>query len=141
MKIGILGTGRVASALGKGFAAAGHDVLLGSRDPSRGHADLPIAGLRNAAEHGAVVVNAVSGRAALEVLAAIGEETLAEKTMIDPTLAVTLELELIYPNSSLAEKIQAQFPRTRVVKTLCGIRAELMADPGALSEPARLPLR
>ncbi|MBL8251923.1 MAG: NAD(P)-binding domain-containing protein [Candidatus Competibacter sp.] len=33
MKIGILGTGNVGQALGSGFAALGHDVKMGSRDP------------------------------------------------------------------------------------------------------------
>ena len=33
MKIGILGTGNVGQALGLGFAALGHEVKMGSRDP------------------------------------------------------------------------------------------------------------
>ena len=32
MKVGILGSGDVGRALGKGFAARGHDVKLGSRN-------------------------------------------------------------------------------------------------------------
>ena len=35
MKIGILGTGNVGQALGSGFAALGHEVKMGSRDPSQ----------------------------------------------------------------------------------------------------------
>ena len=33
MHIGIVGTGDVGTALATGFAAAGHDVVVGSRDP------------------------------------------------------------------------------------------------------------
>jgi predicted dinucleotide-binding enzyme len=33
MKIGILGTGDVGKALGKGFLAAGHEVMMGAREP------------------------------------------------------------------------------------------------------------
>ena len=32
MKVGILGTGGVGRALAEGFAAAGHDVMIGTRD-------------------------------------------------------------------------------------------------------------
>ena len=32
MKIGILGTGDVGKALGKGFITLGHEVKMGSRD-------------------------------------------------------------------------------------------------------------
>jgi predicted dinucleotide-binding enzyme len=33
MKIGIIGSGAVGQALGKGFAAEGHEVMLGTREP------------------------------------------------------------------------------------------------------------
>ena len=33
--IAIIGTGNVAGALGPEFAAQGHDIVYGSRDPSR----------------------------------------------------------------------------------------------------------
>ncbi len=35
MKVGILGSGAVGQALGKGFADLGHDVKIGTRDPSQ----------------------------------------------------------------------------------------------------------
>jgi predicted dinucleotide-binding enzyme len=35
MNIGILGTGAVGQALGKGFAELGHEVKMGSRDPNQ----------------------------------------------------------------------------------------------------------
>ena len=35
MKIGVLGSGAVGQALGKGFADIGHDVKIGSRDPGQ----------------------------------------------------------------------------------------------------------
>ena len=34
MKIGILGSGDVGKALGTGFAALGHDVMMGTREPA-----------------------------------------------------------------------------------------------------------
>jgi predicted dinucleotide-binding enzyme len=35
MKIGVLGSGEVAQTLGSGFLKHGHEVMLGSRDPSK----------------------------------------------------------------------------------------------------------
>ena len=34
MKVGILGTGDVGRSLGRGFIGLGHDVMMGSREPS-----------------------------------------------------------------------------------------------------------
>lgn len=137
MRIGLLGTGRVAIAVGTGFAAAGHDVVLGSRTPeARKDLALPVVGLREAAAHGEVVVNASLGTASLDVLGQVGAEPLSGKTLIDIALAVTPEMELAYPNSSLAEKIQAAFPDAMVVKTLSTVPAALMTSPEALSGPS-----
>ncbi len=36
MKIGILGTGDVGKVLAAGFMAAGHEVMIGTRDPAAG---------------------------------------------------------------------------------------------------------
>lgn len=113
MRIGILGSGRVATALGTGFAAAGHDVLLSSRTPELKQAlDLPVSSQRDAAEHGEVVVNATTGLASEAALEGVGAEALAGKVLIDVALAVTPEMTLAFPNSSLAERIQARFPQT-----------------------------
>jgi predicted dinucleotide-binding enzyme len=137
MRIGLLGTGRAATAAGTGFAAAGHDVVLGSRTPrAKQDRDLPVVGLREAATHADAVVNATLGSAPLDVLSHVGAEPLAGKPLIDLALAVTPEMELAYPNSSLAEKIQAAFPQAKVVKTLSTIPAAMMSNPGALGGPS-----
>jgi predicted dinucleotide-binding enzyme len=39
VKVGILGTGPVGQALGDGFVAVGHDVMMGSRDPNNERAE------------------------------------------------------------------------------------------------------
>jgi predicted dinucleotide-binding enzyme len=73
MRIGLLGTGRVATAAATDFAAAGHDVVLGSRIPeARKDLDLLVVGLREAAAHGDVVVNASLGTASVDVLGQVG---------------------------------------------------------------------
>ncbi len=35
-RVGILGSGDVGKQLGRGFAKHGYDVMLGSREPSKG---------------------------------------------------------------------------------------------------------
>jgi predicted dinucleotide-binding enzyme len=73
MKIAVLGTGRIGGTLGRAFAAAGHDVTFGARDPQQAlsaAADSG-AGVTDVAEAVAgseVVVLAVPGGAVAEVV-------------------------------------------------------------------------
>lgn len=140
MRIGILGTGNVARALAKGWSTAGHDVVLGSREPeNRKNLDVgtaAIVSLTDAAEHADVLVNATPGTVSLEVLATIGAPALAGKTLVDVGVGLTGDMELAHPNSSLGEEIQAAFPRTPVVKTLCTMDSSVMIDPSALRGPS-----
>ncbi|NGO06701.1 NAD(P)-binding domain-containing protein [Streptomyces sp. HC44] len=138
MRIGILGTGNVGRALAAGWSAAGHDVLLGSRGP-KDHTDLgfTVVGLGEAATHTEVVVNATPGTASLDVLATIGAPALAGKTLVDIGVGLSDDFtELSHPNSSLSEQIQAAFPETLVVKTLCTMDASAMIHPGGLEGPS-----
>ena len=53
----------------------------------------------------------------------------AGKTLLDVANALTPAFALVYPNSSLAEHLQAALPSARVVKTLNTGAMTLMADP------------
>jgi predicted dinucleotide-binding enzyme len=80
MRIGILGAGAMAAALGGGWVRAGHDVLLGGRNPDRTTAQAKRIGasagsFAEAAAHGDVVLLAVRSEAVPEVLAAAGPLT------------------------------------------------------------------
>jgi predicted dinucleotide-binding enzyme len=136
MQISILGTGNVAQTLAAALTASGHDVVFGSRSP-QSKTQLPgrITTYVAAVSDAAVVINATPGAASLGTLAGIGLEALAGKVLIDPSNAVTPEYALLYPNSSLAEKIQAALPDTRVVKTLNTFSTAVMANPAALGAP------
>ncbi|MFC8448378.1 NADPH-dependent F420 reductase [Kitasatospora sp. NPDC057223] len=90
MRIGILGTGAMATALGGAWAAAGHDVLIGGRDRAAaartaartgagGHGDLA-----RAAAHGEVILAAVPAAVAPE-LAKEYAGLLAGRTVVDCT--------------------------------------------------------
>ncbi|MFC8869991.1 NADPH-dependent F420 reductase [Streptomyces sp. NPDC057148] len=138
MRIGLLGTGNVGRALARGWSAAGHDVLLGSRSPGeRTDLGLPVAGLRETAGHAEVLVNATPGNVSVELLRSIGAPALSGRIVIDVGVGLTDDYtELSHPNSSLAEQIQAAFPATPVVKTLCTMDSTAMTDPGSLAGPS-----
>jgi predicted dinucleotide-binding enzyme len=133
MDIAILGTGNVATTLGGGLVAAGHTVVLGSRDPGAvQNPQFPVLGHAEAIGSADVVVSAIAGPAALETLEAIGADLLAGKVLLDLGNAVTPEFELMYPNDSLAERIQRALPETKVVKTLNTLGAPLMVAPATI---------
>lgn len=138
MRIGLLGTGNVARALAHGWEAAGHDVLLGSRHPDeRKDLGLPVAGLDETAAHAEVLVNATPGNVSVELLRSIGAPALAGTLLIDVGVGMSDDYsELSHPNSSLGEQIQAAFPDTPVVKTLCTMDATAMTSPQGLAGPS-----
>lgn len=138
MRIGLLGTGNVAHALAHGWEAAGHDVLLGSRHPDeRKDLGLPVAGLDETAAHAEVLVNATPGNVSVELLRSIGAPALAGTLLIDVGVGMSDDYsELSHPNSSLGEQIQAAFPDTPVVKTLCTMDATAMTSPQGLAGPS-----
>jgi predicted dinucleotide-binding enzyme len=135
MKIAILGSGKVAHALGAGWKKAGHDVFFGARDGNVDDPDFEIVSLQEALERGDIVVNAITGAAALEVIGSLDTTPLRGKTLLDATNAITDAGELLYPNSSLAEHLQAALPQVHVVKSLNTAAIEVQADP-SLTGPA-----
>lgn len=142
MKVGILGSGDVAKALGAGFAENGHEVMLGTRDPAkladwaREHG-ARAGSVAEAASHGELLVLAVKGTAAAEVLRAAGGESLAGKPLIDATnpiadappengvLRFFTDLD-----ESLMERLQGEFPDARFIKAFNSVGNRLMVDPG-----------
>lgn len=69
MKVGVLGSGDVAKALGRGFLEHGHDVMLGTRDATKltdwaeQKAEARVGSFADAADHGELVILAVKGSA------------------------------------------------------------------------------
>ncbi|MFE6176912.1 NADPH-dependent F420 reductase [Streptomyces sp. NPDC056464] len=138
MRIGLLGTGNVARALAHGWGTAGHEVLLGSRTPEeRTDLDHPVVNLGDTAAHAEVLVNATPGTVSLELLQSIGTPALAGKLLIDVGVGLSDDYtQLSHPNSSLGEQIQAAFPLTSVVKTLCTMDSTVMTAPDGLDGPS-----
>ena len=129
MKIAILGTGKVAHALGAAWKKSGHDVIFGARDASATDPDFEITGMHDALAAGDVIVNAITGASALRVITALDVAPMAGKTLLDAANAVTETGDLLYPNSSLAEYLQAALPAVHVVKSLNTAAIEVQADP------------
>ena len=145
--IAIIGTGNVAGALGPEFAAQGHDIVYGSRDPAREEVVALVertGGNASAAEQtesvvGAdIVVLAVPGGVAEEVAGSLGD--LAGKIILDPTNRIergddgyahyTME-------TSNAELIQGAAPGAVVVKAFNTLNFRTMIDPGG---PVSIPI-
>jgi 8-hydroxy-5-deazaflavin:NADPH oxidoreductase len=145
-RFGVLGTGIVGQTLATKLVSLGHEVMMGSRQSANEKAvawaeaggQLASAGsFAEAAGFGEIVLNATTGAASLDALAAAGAENLAGKVLIDvanpldfsagmpPTLSVS-------NTDSLAEQIQRAFPEASVVKTLNTVNAGVMVDPASV---------
>lgn len=135
-RIAILGSGAVARTLSGRLREAGHDVVIGSRDPARAVAAATT--LPEAATQAEIAINATPGEASLELLRAL-RAPLAEKLLIDVANAITIGPDgfagaLVYPGRSLAEELQRALPTTHVVKTLNTMHESVMANPTSLAE-------
>jgi predicted dinucleotide-binding enzyme len=130
MKVGVLGTGDVGQALGRGFIALGHDAMLGGRDAAnpKSRAWAQSQGARastgtfaETARFGELVVLAVLGTAMDEVLRAAGAETMRGKVVIDTTNPLDFSQGMpprlfVGHTDSLGERVQRALPQARVVK-------------------------
>jgi 8-hydroxy-5-deazaflavin:NADPH oxidoreductase len=132
MKIAILGSSTVGTALATKLLAAGHDVTFGVRSDKSGLVApaLPLAEAVTGAE---LVINATPGGASLDILKSIGTETLGNRVLLDVANASDANFNLIYANDSLAHTIQETFPKLRVVKSLNTFSALVMTNPASIA--------
>ncbi len=148
-RIAIIGTGDVAAALGPEFAAQGHTIVYGSRDPSREEVlelvaksgdDASVTSPRNAAEHADIVVLAVPGMMVEDITLGLGN--LAGKIIIDPTNPLNRgDGGFTHAvDSSNAEIIQAAAPGAHVVKAFNALSWTTMIDPDSAGGPVSIPL-
>ncbi|WP_217234603.1 NADPH-dependent F420 reductase [Streptomyces sp. AC555_RSS877] len=135
MRIGILGNGEMADALGTGWARAGHEVVAGSRSGD--------VGLREAARSGTdAVLLALPYEAAVGVVTEL-EDVLRGRVLIDCTNPVggpdfTLRTA---GGPSAAERIAAA-PTAHVVKAfnLCHVDVWRLTPPVFDGRPLAVPL-
>ena len=133
MKIGIIGTGTVAQALAPKFAAAGHDLVLASRSPGeKSGLVFPVVSYPELKSADLIVV-AVPGSVALNVLLDVGADVLSGKILLDVANVIKPDYSgIVNPSESLGSRIQAAFPTARVVKALNTFGTEVMVNPGSL---------
>ncbi|HEX6790482.1 MAG TPA: NAD(P)-binding domain-containing protein [Candidatus Krumholzibacteria bacterium] len=141
MKVGVLGSGEVAKTLTRGFVKHGHQVTMGTRDASKlsGFAKehgVKVGSFEEAARFGEVLVLAVRGTAAFDVLKSAGTGNISGKTVIDPTNPLNDEMPangvlkaFTGPNESLMGNLQRQFPDVRFVKAFNCVGSATMVDP------------
>jgi NADPH-dependent F420 reductase len=147
--IAVIGTGDVGGALGPEFAAQGHTIVYGSRDPDRGKvkdlvertgelasATTPAA----AASQADIVVLAVPGLMVEEITKSLGD--LSGKIIIDPTNPLERRMNRLEHavDTSNAEIIQAAAPDAYVVKAFNTLNWKTMVDPDSAGGPVSIPL-
>jgi predicted dinucleotide-binding enzyme len=142
MQIGVLGSGDVGKVLAAGFMKHGHTVTVGSRTPEKladwaaKNRGAQVGTFERAAEFGQLLVLAVKGHAASEVLRLAGAKNLAGKAIIDACNPIAddapvngvLKLYTSY-NESLMEQLQREFGGAHFVKAFNSVGNACMIDP------------
>jgi predicted dinucleotide-binding enzyme len=141
MKVGILGSGDVGKALAAGFSQHNHEVTIGTRDPAKlaafasQHRGVRVASFRDATVFGDVVVLAVKGSAAADVLRDADEDNIEGKIIIDTTNPISDAppkngvLDYFTGEESLMERLQREFSGARFVKAFSCVGSALMVHP------------
>ena len=143
MRIGILGTGVVGHALASGFAALGHDVMMGSRDAANPKAKAWAAKAGARARAGTFADAAAFCEAAVLATLWTGTEhalTLAQPDALAGKLVMDATNPLLYtPNApprlalghtdSGGEQVQRWLPKSRVVKVFNIVGNASMVNP------------
>ncbi len=149
-RIGIVGSGDVAKALGRGLVAHGYHVMLGSRTPAKLEAWRNEVGAgastgtpTEAAGYGAVVILATHGAATEAVVESVGAPAFAGKLVLDATNPLDLSHGmppglLVGVTDSLGERVQRKLPQAHVVKCFNTVGSGRMVDPKFTSGPVRM---
>ena len=143
MKIGVLGTGDVGRTLGKGLAAVGHDVKMGSRDAKNEKLKAWVSETGSKASGGTFAEAAAFGEVILLATLWDGTENaiqqanpknFANKVVLDATNPLVFK-----PNSPPAlalghtdsggEQVQRWLPNARVVKVFNTVGSAHMVNP------------
>ena len=151
MKYAVLGTGTVGHTLASKLVQLGHQVGMGAREPgnekalawAEGHGARARSGSFADMSTGADrVIVATAGGAIVEVAAAMGDESVAGKLVIDVSNPLDFSRGMppslvpgLSNTTSAAEVLQAKLPSARVVKTLNTMNHLLMVDPSRVPGP------
>ena len=142
MKVGILGSGDVAKVLAGGFLKHGHEVLMGTRSPTK-LADWAkqnpkgrVGSFAEAAQFADLAVLAVKGTVAADALRAAGAANLGGKSVIDATNPISDQPPVngvlrFFTNldESLMERLQREFENLHFVKAFNSVGSASMVNP------------
>ncbi len=143
MKVGIIGSGEVGQHLGTGFAATGHEVMVGSREPaseklakwtSAAGPKASTGTFADAAKFGELVVVATLWSGTESALRLAAPANLAGKVVIDATNPLAFRengppgLALGHTDSG-GEQVQRWLPSSHVVKAFNIVGNEDMFRP------------
>jgi hypothetical protein len=142
MKVGVLGSGVVAQTLAAGFIQHGHQAMVGTRDTKKlaewqgKHPKARVGSFSETAAFGEILVLAVKGSVAADVLRAGGSANLDGKLVMDacnpiadapPTNGVLKLFTSL--GESLMERLQREFPKAHFVKAFNSVGAGRMVNP------------
>ncbi len=119
MKIGIIGTGNVGTALARGLSRIEQDVRMGSRHPEdrEAPAGVSLGTQKEVVRWAEMIVLAVKYIVTEEVVRTIGPELFRGKILVDPRNALTKERTLALGfSTSAAEDLAAMIPGAKIVK-------------------------
>ena len=147
--IAIIGTGNVAEALGPAFAAQGHRIVYGSRNPGSSKTqrlvgdtgeDASATSPEAAVKEADIVVLAVPGMMVADITRGLGD--LSNKIIIDPTNPLKRKLMTFQHgvDTSNTEIIQEIAPDADVVKAFNTLNWKTMVDPASAGGPVSIPL-
>jgi predicted dinucleotide-binding enzyme len=123
MRIAVIGKGNIGGSLGGKWHAAGHDVIYGARDGSgEGPGGAPVTGIGDALKDADVVVLAVPGKVAADVVSEHGA-ALAGKTVIDAVNRIGA------PEFDSRAIIAQAAPQARYVRAFNSLGWENFANP------------
>jgi hypothetical protein len=143
-KVGVLGSGPVGQVLAAAFLTEGHQVMLGTRNTAKpeveqwksAHPGAETGTFADTAAFGDILVLAVEGSAAHDVIAQAGAGNFAGKTVIDTTNPIAKEAPengvlkfFSRLDASLLESIQHQVPEANVVKAFNSVGNAAMYKP------------
>jgi 8-hydroxy-5-deazaflavin:NADPH oxidoreductase len=142
-KIGILGSGIVGQTLASGFLKYGYEVMIGTGDvkklaewKAKAGQKAGVGNFSDTARFGDLVILAVKGTAALEVINRSGASNLKGKTVIDATNPIADAAPengvirfFTSLDESLMEKLQKTYPEIHFVKAFNSVGNAFMVNP------------
>lgn len=144
MKIGIIGSGRIGSTVGRLWAQAGHSILFSSRHPERLASlvatipgDVRVGTIEEAAQFGNVLLLSVPWVGVEEALAAAG--SLSGKIVIDTTNQYAAMGVQVLPNGMSAAEFNARrAPGARWTKAYNTLTSGFQAESAGRKGPERV---